>query len=130
MYRSDDKKESALYNILWENNRNILRAYKSRLNSTKFKYINDKARNCGKDSKKLCNLVSSLTRNIKCSILPEKSDDLPNKFMDIFLNKINKIRTNLDTHPLYEPPQRDLQCALDTFYRNDTRRSTFNSYEN
>ena len=35
--------------------------------------------------------------------------------MDFFLNKNNKIRTNLDTHPLYDPPQRDLQCELDTF---------------
>ena len=24
-------------------------------------------------------------------------------------------RTKLDTHPLYDPPQRDLQCELDTF---------------
>ena len=35
--------------------------------------------------------------------------------MDIFLKKINKIRTKLDTHPLYDPPQRDLQCELDIF---------------
>ena len=35
--------------------------------------------------------------------------------MDFFLNNINKIRTNLDTHPLYDPPQRDFQCELDTF---------------
>ena len=35
--------------------------------------------------------------------------------MDLFLNKINKIRTNIDMHPLYNPPQRDLQYELDTF---------------
>ena len=35
--------------------------------------------------------------------------------MDFFLNQINKIRKNLDIHPLYDPPQRDLQCELDTF---------------
>ena len=115
LYRNVDKKEPALCNILREINRNILRAYKSRLNSSKFKYINDKVRNCGKDSKKLFNLVSSLTGKIKCNIIPEKSDDLPNKFMDSFLNNINKIWTNLDTHPLYDPPQRDLQCELDTY---------------
>ena len=35
--------------------------------------------------------------------------------MDISLNKINKRRINLDTLPLYAPPQRDFQCELDTF---------------
>ena len=84
------KKEPALYNILSEINRNILRAYESRLNSSKFKYINDKVRKCGKDSKKLFNLVSSLTGNIKCNIIPEKSDKLPNKFMDFFLTKLRR----------------------------------------
>ena len=63
--------------------------------------------------KKLFNLVSSLTRNIKCNIIPEKSDNLPNKFIDFFLNKINKIRTNLYIYPTYDPPKRDLQCELD-----------------
>ena len=42
LYRSVDKKEPALCNILREINRNILRAYKSRLKSSKLKYINDK----------------------------------------------------------------------------------------
>ena len=90
LYISVDKKESALCNILMETNRNILRAYKSRLNSSKFKYINDKVRNCGKDSKKPFNLVSSLTGNIKGNIIPEKSDDLPNKFIDFFLKKLTR----------------------------------------
>ena len=124
------KKEPALCNILREINRNILRPHKSRLNSSKFKYINDKVRNCGKDSKKLFNLVSSLTRNIKNNMLPEKSDDLPNKCMHFFLNKINKVRTNLDTHPLCDPPSKRSPMRIRHFYRNDTRRSTFNSYEN
>ena len=78
------------------------------------KLLQDKVGNCGKDSKKLFNLVSSLNGE-KQNIIPEKSEDLPNKFMDFFLNKINKIRTNLDTHLLYESSQRDLQCELDTF---------------
>ena len=65
-------------------NQYILRLYKSRLNSSTFKYINDKVRNCDKDGKKLFNLVISLTGNIKHNILPEKSDDLPSKFTDLF----------------------------------------------
>ena len=72
LYRSVDKKEPALCNILREINRNILRAYKSRLNSSKFKYIKDKVRSCSKDKRKLFNLVSSLTGNTKCNIIPEK----------------------------------------------------------
>ena len=79
LYRSVDKKGPALCNILREINRNILRVYKSRLNSSKFKYINDKVRSCSKDKKKL--LRSSLTGNIKHNIIPEKSDNLPNKFI-------------------------------------------------
>ena len=43
------KKEPALYSILREINRNILGVYKSRLNSSKLKYINGKVRNCGKE---------------------------------------------------------------------------------
>ena len=87
LYRSSNKKEPALCNILWEINRNILRAYKSRLDSSKFKYINDKVGNYGKDSKKLFNLVSSLTGNIKCNIFPGKSDDLPINLWIFFLTK-------------------------------------------
>ena len=116
LYRSVDKKEPALCNILREINRNILRAYKSRLNSSKFKHINDKVRKCGQDSKKLFNLVSSLTRNIKHDIISEKNVKIyPINSWIFVLNKINKIRTNLDTHPLHDSPQRDLQCELDTF---------------
>ena len=74
-----------------------------------------KVRSCSKVKRKLYNLVSSLTGNIKHNIIPEKSDDLPNKFIDFFLNKIKKIKTNLDIHPMYDPPKRDLQCELDTF---------------
>ena len=72
MYRSVDKKEPALCNILREIHSNILRVYKSRLNSSKFKYINDKVRSCSKNKRKLSNLFSSLTGNIKCNIIPEE----------------------------------------------------------
>ena len=64
IYRNVDEKEPVLCNILREINRNILRAYKSRFNSSKSKCINDKKRSCSKDKRKLFNLVSSLTGNI------------------------------------------------------------------
>ena len=80
-------------------------------------------------TKKLFILVSSLTGNIKCNI-PEKSGNLPNKFIDFFLNKINRIRTNLDIHPLYDPPKTDLQYELDTFIEMTQEEVYSNSYEN
>ena len=68
--RSVDKKEPALCKILMGINRNVFRVYKSRLNSSKFKYVKDKVRSCSKDKRKLFNLVlrqeiSNVTSHLK-----------------------------------------------------------------
>ena len=42
--------------------------------------------------------------------LPEYENDekLANRFVNFFVDKIKKIRDDLDTYPLYEPPLHDI----------------------
>ena len=63
---------------------------------------------CGKDSKKLFELVSKLTGSKATNPMPEHEDtqQLTEEFSDHFLNKIVRICDALDDSPLYIPPTR------------------------
>ena len=70
--------------------------------------IND----CNRDSKKLYNLATLLTRTVKENPLPDHTDkeELANQFASFFINKIQKIRDQLDSLPTYchissDPPE-------------------------
>ena len=70
--------------------------------------IND----CNRDSKKLYNLAALLMGTVKENPLPDHTDkeELANQFASFFINKIQKIRDQLDNLPTYchissDPPE-------------------------
>ena len=60
---------------------------------------------CDRDSKKLYDLVSNLPGTKAVNPLPEHNDSeqLANEFADFFMEKIRKIRSSLDAHPIFNP---------------------------
>ena len=55
----------------------------------------------GKDTKKLFNLISTMTCSMRPNPLPPSTSDeeLAEEFATFFMNKIKKIRDALDAHP-------------------------------
>ncbi len=73
--------------------------------------LKDRIAKCGKDSRRLFQLVHLLTGTKKNNPLPAAPFDkiLANTFSEFFFNKISKICQDLDHHPMFDPPR-----ALDT----------------
>ena len=65
--------------------------------------------NVAETQKKLYKLITQLTGGPKVKPFPANIDneDLANKFADFFLNKIKKIRLDLEGCPKYKPQERD-----------------------
>ena len=83
--------------------------YKYMLENSKVSVLSKKIDECGRDSKKLYKLITELTGGPKENPFPANIDneDLANKFADFFLNKIKKIRLDLEGCPKYEPQERE-----------------------
>ena len=81
--------------------------YKDHLNKSKDLHLNNLISNCGNDSRKLFNVVKQLTGKSKQIILPTGSSDntLAHNFCNFFLNKITKIRNDLDQFDSFIPPK-------------------------
>ena len=67
--------------------------------------IAEKANECDNDVKKLYNLVSHLTSMNLDSPFPDSESIkmLANVFTDFFMEKIKRIRDNLEVYPTYDP---------------------------
>ena len=67
--------------------------------------ITVKVLECDRDSKKLYDLVSNFTGTKVVNPLPEHNDSeqLANEFVDFFMEKIRKIQSSLDAHPIFNP---------------------------
>ena len=78
------------------------------MKSSKTPTISTQVLECGKDSKKLFELVSKLTGSKATNPMPNHEDtqQLTEEFADHFLNKIVTICDALDDLPLYIPPTR------------------------
>ena len=73
---------------------------------------------CNNDTSKLYKLVSDLTGNKKHNPLPEGTpEQLVEEFANFFINKISKIREDLDQHNYYQPKERKVNNKLDKFSR-------------
>ena len=68
--------------------------------------LKDRIVKCGKDSRRLFQLVHSLIGTKKNNPLPASPSDkiLANTFSEFFFNKISKICQDLDYHPMFDPP--------------------------
>ena len=77
--------------------------YRKSLNDAKMMVISNKVLECGPDMRKLYAVVNGLLGTTKCNPLPEcdSDDELAESFASFFLDKIKKIRDNLDSRPLY-----------------------------
>jgi exonuclease III len=84
---------------------NACNAYKLHLSNSKHQHINDKISQCEGDSKKLFNVVKELTGNGKKVILPDTNslESLAQDFCDFFIQKIAKIREDMDQCEIYIP---------------------------
>ena len=82
--------------------------YHDKIKSCKTSTISTQVLECGKDSKKLFELVSKLTGSKATNPMSDHEDtqQLTEEFADHFLNKIVRICDALDDLPLYIPPTR------------------------
>ena len=49
----------------------------------------------------------------------ENDEELVNRFVNFFVDKIQKIRDDLDSYPLYDSPVCDMTFDMDAFYEID-----------
>ena len=93
---------------LWKALQVARRTYHDKIKSCKTSTISTQVLECGKDSKKLFELVSKLTGSKATNPMPNHKDtqQLTEEFADHFLNKIVRICDALDDLPLYIPPTR------------------------
>jgi hypothetical protein len=79
--------------------------YKDHLTQSKDLHFNQLIAKCGKDSKKLFNVVNQLTGKKKQTTLPDttSNESLSEEFANFFLSKITDIRQELDQHDPYAP---------------------------
>ena len=80
---------------------------KPELRRTKSETVSSSILEMKGDSRKIFDLVSNLTGSHSENPLPESDsdNDLADRFADFFLNKIIKIRNELDGKPMYVPTQ-------------------------
>lgn len=87
--------------------------YKTQLYWARRKYLQDLFEDCHNDTSKLYNLVSSLTGNKMQNPLPEGTPEyLVEGFANFFINKIQKIRDDLDKYEQYQPKERFVNNKL------------------
>ena len=84
--------------------------YNKLLKKSKDVCIREKVTQCCGDSKAMYNLVSNMLCKKADNPMPDcdGSTPLADTFADFFLEKIEKIRTELDGYPLYVPEHRDV----------------------
>ena len=84
--------------------------YKRHLENNKTTYVREKVTSCSSDSRALYRTVAGLIGSTKSKPLPESTSDvhLAGEFAHYYYDKIDTIRSELEHHPLYEPPHRDV----------------------
>ena len=102
-YRRDDQ---------WQALKIERSSYRRMLKKAKAESITMMVQDCKRDSKKLYNLAALLMGMVKENPLPDHTDkeELANQFACFFINKIQKIRDQLDNLPTYchrstDPPE-------------------------
>ena len=88
------------------------------LKNTKIKLTRQKVEECGTNTKKLYSLINNITGSTKDNPMPSTAsttnEELANEFANFFMDKIQKIRDELDVHPTYQPTSVNI-CQLNNF---------------
>jgi hypothetical protein len=84
--------------------------YRKTLKKKKNSYINEAINECGNNTKKLYGVINKLIGRVKTNPLPESKDDkeLAETFSTFFSEKIEKIRAQLDSKPIFHPRSRNV----------------------
>ena len=94
--------------------KNIYRKY---LNVERYKYVNEKFKDCDNDPKKLFSTRDEIMGKCKDTILPEGKSDatVANDMANFFMNKIQKINDALKDHNMHSPEPRRVEQELTEF---------------
>ena len=91
--------------------------YRKRLNVERYKYVNEKFKDCDNDPKKLFSTLDEIMGKHKDTILPDGKVDatIVNDMAKCFMNKIRKINDVLKDHNLYSPEHKRVKQELTEF---------------
>ena len=88
--------------------------YKKLLHKTKKEYINENFIKCGTNTKKLYKTLNQIIgKDKEVILLLEKDIDFANNFLQFFMDKIKKIKVNLENYKLFTPPSNFLNHKLE-----------------
>ena len=109
-HKSKNKDHKEIYTDL----RNI---YRKHLNVERYKYVNEKFKNCDNDPKKLFNTLEEIMGKHKDTILSEGKSDatVANNMAEFFMNKIHKINDALKDHKMHNPESKRVKQELTQF---------------
>ena len=94
----------------WEAFKAECNRYEMMLLEAKTESLREKHNECNKDTKKLYGLINNLANSKTDNQMPDAESDeaLANTFADYFMEKISKIRGELQSHPEYSPEHRNI----------------------
>ena len=83
----------------------------------RYKYVNEKFKNCDNDSKKLFSTLDEIIGKHKDTILPERKSNamVANDMAEFFMNKIHKINDALKDHNMHNPEHKRVEQELTQF---------------
>ena len=98
----------------WEAFKAECNRYKMMLLDARTESLREKIIECNKDTKKLYSLINNLTNSKIDNPMPDAESDEPlmNTFTDYFMEKISKIRDELQSHPEHSPEHRNIDQLL------------------
>ena len=94
----------------WEAFKAEWNRYKMMLLEARTESLREKINECNKDTKKLYSLINNLTNSKTDNPMPDAESDeaLVNTFADYFMEKVSKIRDELQSYPEYSPEHRNI----------------------
>ena len=87
------------------------------MNVERYKYVNEKFKNCDNDSMKLFSTLDEIGGKNKDTILPEGKPDatVANDMAEFFMNKFHKINDALKDHNMHNPEPKRFEQELKQF---------------
>ena len=101
---------------LWETFKTARNIFKNTLRKAKCKFYSNKIQDCGNDTRRLFQIINTLTGSNLENPMPECDDDqqLADEFAEFIAEKIDRIRSDLDHYPEYVPEHKDVP-VMDKF---------------
>ena len=101
---------------LWETFKTARNIFKNTLRKAKCKFYSDKIQDCRNDTRKLFQVINTLTGSNPENPMPECDNDqqLADEFAEFFAEKIDRIKSDLDHYLEYIPDHKDVP-VMDKF---------------